>query len=190
MKILIDLDDVLADWSGDAMRHMGLKDWTQQDWTSNKREVVEMYRKKTGIDYEPCVYWNHFKREFWADLTINPWCFDLIQLCEEFAGRDNIAICTSVTKDGDCLAGKMDWIHKYMPAWLHRQFLMTPRKGFTADNDSILIDDFEDNIKDFESGNHPGRGIIFPQPWNRASVSIGREIEYVANVLDKYSKMN
>lgn len=180
-KILLDMDDVLCNCSDDIMVHMGLSDWLREDYTREDRDIIEMYYEKTDISYSTPVFWEHFKREFWANVTPTPWCFDLIDLCCEFVPKEQIAICTSPTKCGDCMAGKLDWIDKHMPPWLHRQYIMTPRKEFCAAPGVVLIDDAEENTVSFNKAG--GWWITLPQPWNMNRSIIGQELQYVRNQL-------
>ncbi len=165
-RIYLDMDDVLVDFMCSAMRHMGLTDYTIADYEHDiGRDIYTAYARKTGILYPANVWWEHFKREFWANMQPMECCSDLINLCADAVGRDNVALMTSPTKCGDCLAGKLDWIHRTLPSWLHRQYIMTPRKHLCATPDSLLIDDAEENIEPFHQAG--GQAIAFPRPWNR-----------------------
>lgn len=184
-QLLIDLDDVLADCTGDAMRHMGLHDWKREDHAAYPyRDIIAMYAQVTGIKHEVACFWEHFKREFWAGLTPLPWCYELLDLVQEYVPRENIAILTSPTKCGDCLAGKLDWIADFMPSWLHRQYLMSPRKKFCAHKQAALIDDADENIIPFETAG--GTGIVMPQHWNSCADMVGHELEFVKKQLDNW----
>jgi 5'(3')-deoxyribonucleotidase len=160
------MDDVLVDTTGAIMRHMGLSDY--ESWRDYPdgigRDIVTAYQVATGIRYEDAVFWEHFKREFWAGMPATPWCNELVNFAEDIVGRDNVYICTSPTKCGDCLAGKLDWIAANLPYWMHRQYIMTPRKEACAITGSILIDDADCNVKVFiEAG---GVAVAMPAPWN------------------------
>lgn len=184
--ILLDMDDVLCECSDDIMRHMGLSEWMREDYTREDRDIVEMFYEKTDISYSTPVFWEHFKREFWANVTPTPWCDRLIDICCEFVPKESIAICTSPTKCGDSLAGKLDWINEYMPSWLHRQYIMTPRKSFCAIPGAVLIDDAETNTEPFiEKG---ADAILMPQPWNRERGKMGNELDYIHRELSRISE--
>jgi len=183
--ILLDVDDVLCDCTGACMRHMGLFDWKREDYIIEDRDIYREFANITGIDFSPQRFWEHFKREFWAGIEVTPWCYDLIDLCAKYVSPDNIALCTSPTKCGDCLAGKLDWIEENMPSWLHRQYLMTPRKHFCAAPGVVLIDDASENTMAFRGSG--GYSITFPQKWNHARGRVGAEMEYVKGFLDFYN---
>ena len=65
----------------------------------------------------------------------------------------------------ESLAGKLDWIHCFMPPWMHRQYAITPRKYLFARSDALLIDDLERNTQRFEQ--EGGHSILVPRPWNQ-----------------------
>lgn len=189
-KIVIDLDDVLAKCTEAAMQHMGLSGWSLSDYPIQERKIELAYKIITGVEYEPAVFWEHFKREFWANIPPTEWCYELIDLCQDYVPRDNIAILTSPTKCGDCLAGKLDWISKYMPDWMQRQYLMSPRKSFCSSPDIALIDDCDYNLAQFraKNGNYGGGyGVAMPIAWNTARTHIGNEMEYIKTQLDAFA---
>lgn len=185
--ILLDMDDVLCDCTGACLRHMGLHDFKREDYGIDDRDIYAEYERITGIRYSPAQFWEHFKREFWASIEPTPWCYDLIDLCAKYVPTEQIALCTSPTKCGDCLAGKLDWIEEHLPKWMHRQYLMTPRKHFCAARGHVLIDDASENTKAFtEAG---GWSVTFPQAWNHCREYIGEELEYVAGWLNYYAAL-
>ena len=71
---------------------------------------------------------------------------------------------TTPVEDPESLAGKLEWIHKYFPEWMHRQYLMGPQKHLLAGPGSLLIDDSEENVEKFRQ--HDGQAILVPRPWN------------------------
>ena len=111
--------------------------------------------------------------QFWSTITRTNWaeCPSVRNLPLDFAAgrpagrRENVCIATSPTKCPESLAGKLDWIHRVMPPWMHRQYAITPRKHLFARPDALLIDDLEANLERFQAGG--GHGILVPRPWNR-----------------------
>ncbi len=176
--IEIDIDDVLADCTIAAMHHMGLLDYTIDDYAGDLgRNIYEAYNRKTGILYTPAQFWEHFKREWWATLPQLEFCHELISLSASEVGNENVALLTSPTKCGDCLGGKLDWITDNLPKWIHRQYVMTPRKGLCAAPHVLLIDDAEENAAAFTAKG--GHVILYPRPWNRARAYVHDEFGYV-----------
>jgi len=146
------------------MRHMGLGSFDLDQYPITGRDVCEAYRVITGIDMPPSLWWEHFKREWWASIPVTDECYELIDLSGNLVGNDNVALLTSPTKCGQCLAGKLDWVQDKLPSWLHRQYIITPRKWFCATPETLLIDDCQINTHCFESAG--GKAILYPQPWN------------------------
>lgn len=186
-RIALDMDDVLVDCSVHALQHMGLADYTIDQYPDYVgRDIYAAYANVTGLVLSPALWWEHFKREWWAGLPPMDHAHDLINKSAELVGPENVFILTSPTKCGDCLAGKLDWIHEHTPPWLHRQYVMTPRKWLCATPNTLLIDDAEENIGPFRE--HGGRCIAFPRPWNYAR---GRTLDayyYVSQWLDWYDR--
>jgi len=183
-KLYLDMDDVLTDCTGDALRHMGILDYRRENYPHGiGRDVCKAYQLFGGIYIPPENFWQHFKRGWWAGLTPTPWCYDLIDLALKFVDKERLFLLTYPTQCGDCHAGKWDWIEDKLPEWFRRQYDFTPQKLTCAAPGSVLIDDCDKNIKAFESNATPGKGIVFPQPWNSQSHMIGRELDWVEQQL-------
>lgn len=170
--IFLDLDDVLADCTGDALRHFGCdyKGWW--DYPIKTRDIYQVLEQLThGVYLPPQVFWEHFKREFWATMNPLEGCHELVDYCAGLVGPENVVILTTPTKCGDCLAGKLDWIEDNMPKWMHRQYIMTPRKHFCAAPNTLLVDDADENcdrfMVDSEGIVTGARAFRWPQPWNQ-----------------------
>jgi len=117
-----------------------------------------------GPRYTTATLWASIPRSVWVKVPESdffPW---LLDACAQAVGRENVCIATSPTKDPDCLAGKLEWIHDHFPEWMHRQYAITPRKHLFARPDSLLIDDYGENIERFEANG--GHAITVPRPWN------------------------
>ena len=110
-------------------------------------------------------FWSSITRTNWSDCPtsdIFPW---ILYRAERLVGRGSVRLATSPTKCPESLAGKLDWIHKHMPPWMHRQYHITPRKWDLARPDALLIDDREENLDLFRQ--EGGHGVLVPAPWNR-----------------------
>ena len=181
-RIFLDLDDVLNDFTMKALRIVtGLSDFTfNPEWGYDIVRAAGALCTSAGVhprgmhwrtdrggrfvEFAPGGFWGQIKRHHWADMGVTDWCHELINICANAVGKKNVCILTSPVLDPDCAAGKMDWIYKEMPAWLHRQFLIGPCKQFCARPGSLLIDDCEENVKKFRE--YGGKGWEFPRPWN------------------------
>lgn len=112
------------------------------------------------------IWGKEITRTLWANVPKSAECDMLISFCESFVGRENMCILTTPTLDPESAAGKMEWIHEYMPEWLHRRFLIGACKEICATPATLLIDDSDANVNDFRKAG--GQALLFPRPWNSA----------------------
>ncbi len=166
-RILLDIDDVLNRLTLSCLNHVGcdvgLDDYHKFP-VEFGYEIVDVANHLGPKQWTVPDFWNAIPRELWAKCTESAQCDWLLDACERLVGRDNICLLTGPTKDPDCLAGKLEWIHDFMPSWLHRQYLIGPRKQFCAMNQALLIDDSDANIKAFAAWG--GYTMLVPRPWN------------------------
>jgi hypothetical protein len=169
-RIFLDLDDTcntLAMHLLDITTHaVDPRDY-QQYPTDSGFEVEKAANQLLGyVKYPtPADFWRRVLRTHWAECPtaeIFPW---VLHRAAHLVGRENVYIATCPTKSPDCLAGKLDWIHRHLPPWTHRQYVITPRKHLLARPDALLIDDNEVNIQRFTAGG--GHAVLVPRPWNR-----------------------
>ncbi len=81
-------------------------------------------------------------------------------------GSENVFILTKPIEDPSCVAGKVEWIQRFLPNDMKDQYFIGAHKYLCAKEGTLLIDDNEDNINLFR--NSGGSGILFPRPWNSA----------------------
>lgn len=166
-RILLDIDDVLNQFTLYALRHVGCVLSSLNEFPAHVGFVIEDAANEL-LGYkrysDKASFFAEIDRDFWATVPVSQECGWLIQLCEQLVGRDNICLLTSPTHQPDCLAGKLEWIHDNLPAWLHRQYLIGPVKHFCAMPEALLIDDSLKNVEMFEA--HGGQTILIPRPWN------------------------
>jgi hypothetical protein len=115
-------------------------------------------------EFSTSKFWKSIPRHIWAQCPVSEELSWLLGHCEALVGKENICLLTATTLDPECPAGKLEWIHKFMPKWMHRQYLLGPFKTFTASSDTLLIDDADKNIDAFRKAG--GRTLIVPRPWN------------------------
>jgi hypothetical protein len=167
-RIFLDLDDVCNTLAPFVLHSVGC-DIGPSDYARYPREhgfnISDAANAMLGeARYTPATLWASIPRAVWVRVPESdffPW---LLDACADAVGRENVCIATSPTKDPDCLAGKLEWIHDHFPEWMHRQYAITPRKYLFARPDSLLIDDYGNNIERFKA--HGGRAITVPRPWN------------------------
>ena len=166
-RVVLDLDDVLNSFTMHALQLMGA-DVTPFDYhlfpVECGYDIISALTVLTGKPRMPLD-------EFWDTLDEKGWSaapesneFWLLEVLANIVGRENILIGTSPTKSAECLVGKLEWMQQHLPDWCQRQWAITPRKWFLADQNTLLIDDYNYNCDKFrECGGH---AIVLPRPWN------------------------
>lgn len=163
-KIFLDLDDVLNTFTLDALKVWGCHCPTYADFPAAFGYDLPGAAHFLGCHLSKEEMWDALPRKLWSDTTKSPECDWLVERCAEAVGPANVFIATSTTKSPDCLAGKLEWIVNYLPSWLHRHYVITPRKWLLAQQGCLLIDDCTANCIDWSLAG--GACVYFPRPWN------------------------
>jgi len=184
-KIFLDIDDVLNEFSMAALHYVGatgthLPYTKYPDCGWDIVEAANVLRKPGSWAYGVEEFWGTLGESFWANIPRTPDCYKLITWCAAQVGEDNLYLATCATKSPACAAGKLRWIHEFMPKFLHRQYMIGAQKSLLADSNSLLIDDRIKNCELFR--NAGGSAILVSRPWNqfpwkkgmdRASIQLG-----------------
>lgn len=184
MRILLDLDEVLADFVGGAAKVWGTtkeeleKVWVLGTWhmdpalaTVLGKTVAEMEDEFWGpIDGHP---------EFWSELEPLPWSGELIDLVSSLT--DDWFIVSSPRNLECCRLGKERWIKRVFGKAFDR-FHLTPYKHTLAMRDTVLIDDSDDNVKVFRA-NFGAYGIVFPKINNSLHAQRNDPMKHVRSTL-------
>ena len=155
----LDMDGVICDFSGGALRAHGLNatvaDLTEFGWPAQ-------YGFENWRD-EESEFWRPFNRSFWANLEWTPDGPELIAALEEVFG-ENIALLTAPSENDGCYDGKKDWVCRHLPKYRKRLFTGVA-KSLAAAPCKLLVDDYEKNIDMFAGAK--GKTVLIPRPWNR-----------------------
>lgn len=168
--IFLDLDDTLNCFTMQALIEIGCiidrRDPFASFCPAWKFDIIKAANAlQHNKFFNSTTFWQSFQRCFWANLPRSAEFDILLSSAEALVGRESISILTCPTENPDCLAGKLEWIHNFLPVWLHRQYNMTPQKHLLAYvPGALLIDDCEENINMFRL--HGGQAILMPRPWN------------------------
>ncbi len=103
--------------------------------------------------------------DFWKNLE---WTYDgkrILKLLESTIGQQNICIVTSnnVTDNVSATNGKIQWLNKELPKYRDQFFIGVP-KHFFAHPNALLIDDKDENVRDFLKAG--GNAFLLPRQWN------------------------
>jgi len=167
-RIFLDLDDVLNCFTMSALQYLGCPvtahDSSDYDPAWGWDIVAAVNALHPTRQFTTAEFWESIPRNFWANVPKSRECDSLLRTCAWSVGPKNVCILSSPTLDPDCMAGKLEWIQRTMPTWLHRQFLVGPCKQFCAGPRSLLIDDGDHNIEAFREAG--GMTFLIPRPWN------------------------
>ena len=168
-RIFLDLDDVCNTLAPFVLHSVGC-DIAPTDYAGYPRQfgyrISDVSNFLLGESrYTPATLWASIPRSVWVKVPESPFFRWLLEACAEAVGRENVCIATNPTKCPESLAGKLEWIHGHFPAWMHRQYAITPRKHLFARPDSLLIDDHSDNTDRFQANG--GHVMLVPRPWNQ-----------------------
>lgn len=167
-RILLDLDNVLNTFSPFILSSLGCP-IGERDYSAYPRvvgyDLVGAANHLLGkFKYTKTSFWKKVTREHWATIPRSDECDFLLEESARLVGEKNVYILTATTIDPDCCAGKLEWIQRFLPRWLHRQYMLSPCKEVPARPDYLLIDDDPNNVNKFR--NEGGRAILVPRPWN------------------------
>lgn len=168
-RVFLDIDDVCNRFTMNALWHVGCRvdpahyaDYPRPGDYDIMRCANQLFGYRRFKNKQK--FWDLLPRVFWATIPPSDEMGMLLEFCEALVGKSNICLLSVPTIDPNCLAGKLDWIHTFMPKWLHRQYYIGPRKHFCAHPRALLIDDSDHNVDSFRALG--GQAILVPRPWN------------------------
>jgi 5'(3')-deoxyribonucleotidase len=171
MKIFVDMNGVIADFSTPALRANGAviggEDEYPEECGWDILKACNKIRAADGVDRAPLTedeFWNNLGYDFWYGLPMYPVAQTFIKYLE-FWG--DVYIATAPALQDECVSGKYAWIKKHFPEYRSKLFICT-HKELLADKNSILIDDRDRNCEAFEKAG--GLAVPVPRPWNNFEV--------------------
>lgn len=172
-KVFLDMDGVLVDvvsglwglsgdlhWPYDALR--GAESY-------NLADVAE------GWDQ----LWLRAGKSWWASLPPHRDAFEILSVLEKRFGEESIWVCTqplNLTEYTDpvkwdwsdarerCIAGKLQWLYRFMPRYTHRWVFVGEGKAHLASPNSLLVDDRQSHVNEFRAAG--GKAFLVARPWN------------------------
>jgi len=151
MELMLDLDGVLTDFCKAAYEFHGI----EKELEPGNFDIVS----QSGI--KPKDFWEPLGHDFWANLPWMPDGIQILLMCEDIVGEENICLLTSPTWNTGSASGKLEWIQKNIPNY-SRRFLIGPPKHFCCNKHRVLVDDGEHNIAKWD-----GPSILIPRIWNK-----------------------
>lgn len=162
MKILIDLDEVLADFVGGIHKRLGIPysrdewpyEWGPAGWDMSKWGIASMNEINDICD-----------RWFWKRLPRTKDFTRIWQIIMEYSLPRDRYILTRPMENKESAAGKLDWIEHHLGKYYVSKTIITPvDKSFFAAPDRLLLDDCETNVESFRAAG--GHAVLVPAPWN------------------------
>lgn len=181
--ILVDMDGVLSNFVRGACVAVGC----QHLWP--KAEQFQSYDTWEVLGVDRQIFWDrieHQGSEFWETLDPLPWMPDLLDLLRRFG---KLRVASDATAHGqlpfpDCAFGKSLWLKRHVP-FLAKNPLLLHEKHWLSRPGVILVDDSDEQVRNFQSVSDAGKAVLFPQPWNSARDHIHRRLEYVEEQLQR-----
>lgn len=171
MKILVDQDEVLAEWGKRIL------EWYNVDKLIEAKELGTEFKPFTLEDMKHWelkmnlgpgseVYLRNYMRypNFYQDLEPVPGAIDGMKAL--IAAGHEVKIVTSIPKcAGLAYEGKLQWLREYMPFFSLKKFYAVSEK-YEVKGD-ILLDDGLHNLGPFKDlgGGVP---VAFDRPWNQS----------------------
>jgi len=165
MRLYLDVDGVLADFTTGLMRALGIPYYYPEELYSFKPGVWDYFpelKDRYDVTFEQCNA--VCNREFWANLN---WMFDghdIMRVVRGVSDIEDICLLTSPMPNLGSASGKMAWVEKNLPPMKKKTIITNVDKGEFAAPDRILIDDRDENVDSWRAAG--GIGIVCPRPWN------------------------
>lgn len=159
-RLFLDMDGVLVNWDKGCHELHGIPYRPGGKWPYKLGPDGWHFYRELGMTV-PQLFRGQ-NRDFWANLEWMPDGRKLLQICESKFGR-NITLLTSPYDNDGTVDGRKDWIKRHMPGYIHRVLIGDPKEA-CAHPDAVLVDDCEENIKNWQKMD--GIGVMVPRPYN------------------------
>lgn len=166
MRIIVDMDELLADFVGGAAKLHGITlsqlhdKWPIGTWDMSKAVgLAKELPHAMSLD----EFWHpiNCNATFWERLKQHSWAYELMNLVYTYAKDSNDwLIVSSPARCESSHVGKIRWLRRFFNNPTFDRFCLTPHKEYFAMKDAVLIDDRESNCEEFRR--HGGQAILFP----------------------------
>jgi 5'(3')-deoxyribonucleotidase len=150
-QIFLDMDGVLVDLHKPFAEHIGVP-----------YEMLSQHMDFSFLVKPVELLWKGLDIQWWADLPWMPDGKQILTVCENMVGKDNVYIC-SHPANSISAAGKLQWIEGNLPDYSSR-YVLVKDKWTCASARTLLIDDHPDNILQFYQNG--GAALLCPRRWN------------------------
>jgi hypothetical protein len=160
MRIFLDVDGVLSDWTGTVHRAMG-QPYSPYSWPYAYGPDGWHWHNEIGWSFEAvsdlCGY------DLWAEALLTT---DGRHILDNVRRYGDITLLTTPMPNVMSASGKMAWIERNYTEFKRHVLIATEKKAVLAGvPDAILVDDGECNVRDWQAAG--GRAVLVPRWWNR-----------------------
>ncbi len=178
MNIYVDLDGVLANFSGGCERIF-------PNYSQDHKPLNDMV---AHLDIAPVDFWRAIDsrgEEWWYDLELEEWANELLEVVRFY--DKNFTILTSPSRSHYAASGKVLWMQKHFGEKF-ANYIITPAKNkqLLANKKAVLIDDNNTNCEQFRS--RLGYAVLFPRIWNTNHELESSKLEHTERQLRLISK--
>lgn len=189
LRILLDLDEVLADFVGAALR---LHKWTMPEYIKAQEEQGRLGQwnmvPTMGLAFnewlEPIAKGGP---GFWRSLYPTKWLNQLLEMVQSYT--NDWFIVSSPIPDilEQCHLGKLRWVCAECGPLFANRTIITSDKSLLANYKTLLIDDHEKNCKEFLAAG--GNAILFTAITNPCYAQADNPLPFVEERLKLFSEM-
>lgn len=162
MRIYLDVDGVLADWTSQA-----------NDWLDLPKNTPWSEYNGSGVDWERLNDAMTFA-SFWRNMEVLPGAKKLLLNLRKLG---EVVICTRPFPHENCVFGRAVWLQEQLGIG-PKETIFIHDKWLLAKPATVLIDDNLENVRLFAE--HGGESILFPQTYNTKIVPTNK-VELVLN---------
>ena len=179
MKVFLDMDGVLVNFSDHSLLIHGIQPETWTTW--------DFHHKWFPSPEEQKKFWQPMGEHFWENLPWSSEGKELFANVERLVGIENIGILTTPCDTPGSMEGKKNWVRRELPQ-LVKRFWPGSTKGFMGSPGHVLIDDSDHNVEGFAASG--GNGILMPRPYNKGAHLVKADgtspVSYVVERLEFY----
>lgn len=172
--IYLDMDGVITDFVSSINKCMGIPEHTPA--------LIRNWWEEYDVSFEQVN--NYCTIDFWQNLT---WLSDgkeiLSAVLDKFPQLSIFLLTTPMPNPGSW-TGKFKWVQKHLPLFTKQLIVTTVSKALFVGSDTLLIDDYDKNIKEFIAAG--GQGILVPRSSNSLYKQAGETLQVVKNRLEEF----
>jgi 5'(3')-deoxyribonucleotidase len=183
MRVYLDIDGVLADFTMGVHRKLGI-DLDYSCWPYKKGPAGWDWNEELGMTFQQmnniCDY------GLWVNLPWTPDGHDILRTVLSFT--KDIVLLTTPMPNEESSAGKIAWVRENLPSYERHMLICPGRKdktGLPLVPNSVLIDDNLSNVYRWECAG--GSSILVPRWWNHLYPQAHDAPEHIRHKLTGYA---